>query len=265
MNSEITTSCTCWTCGTNMKFSHTTSSEREICSNCGTPNIIPKQEEVKVGDELEQCFFCNTVVESFETAMLIKSLKLIENPKYRCVECNLIWEEVTIAKGKGEHREYKPICQSCQSNNTVPAELPAMPIGKYYENFRHGGIFVEPDHISPFREQRKLTLTGYVKVPRCLRCKGIHKRLSRISFVLSTVIWVLVFMTILFVWEDYLNLLEQMYIGVGSFFLVWPLTWFMTKFIFNRTIGKGIRKEADVKFFPAVQSLRESDWNYQRP
>ena len=251
----------CWICGTALDLSDNMSDKRKACPECGTMNAQPSVDRIEEKDKNE-CYYCQTTVENLDNAFSLKAKKTIENPKYSCLKCNSNWQVNTRAEGKANKKRYFPVCPNCQSKDVKPSELPPIPIGKYYKDFKNKGIYIESDPKSSSHELRKLVLGGSIDIPRCIKCKENQSRIQKISFRLSTVIYSLSLLGIIFIYDDYYKdkVSEQLAIVVFLLILVWLPAFFLLKFILCRTIWKGFKKKSDLKLFPAVKGLEDENW-----
>jgi hypothetical protein len=252
----------CWTCGSDMESSKSRVGQRETCTQCETPNLVPQPNDIQTSDVLRLCHFCRKKVAE-PSSTLWKDVQLgLKKPSYRCRRCGATWEEVPRVKGSDyEVHSYQPHCPSCiiEDNKVVPTELPAMPVGKFYKDFHSTGI------VQYAGGWRSLVLQGSVGIPRCQECKRIHETASGIMGFLAFIIGAMVFIVIV-VWWGFLhtrNLIEFAQVMFLSFILAVfssLLVLVIMKCLLYPIVKAKTSPTGAAKRFFAVEKLRQQGW-----
>ncbi len=251
----------CWTCGTDMESPESMIGQREICSYCETPNLVPKFLEVQSVSTPELCYFCHKKQADPDSSSHLNCKKEICGPSYRCRKCGARWDEPAqeVKKVKtSDAKDYKPICPSCQSKDAVPTRLPEMPIGKYYGDFKSlGAVVYEYDDI-------RAVLKGMMNVPRCRECMRIHTIVRRTSWVIAGITQVVAQFVILSAFDEQLknSLTEQIGVCILIFLLVTLPVLYITRRLLMRYVISKTLPENEAETFPAVQELRRQGWEF---
>jgi len=242
----------CWKCMEETKSPENKIGQRDLCPKCETPNLVPKPFEVEYDDDLNLCYFCKQrAAEPGSASVVLAKESFLGKPLYRCLECRSSWEETPENTSWEGEDVYKPKCPSCGSNNVVPTDLPAIPVGPPYTLFG-------------FTSYRcSIGLEGYVCVPRCRRCKIIHNIINKFSLLLAFIASScgIALMILNSGKEPSDDFFEFFSYAIISFLIIGLPVFFLTRIVIGIIIGRVTAPEKKAKTYFATKRLIENGWD----